>query len=121
LRRWDEAWVAALAAGDDEAVARLVADVPAAADQPATAIGHHSGKYAPLTAWLASQTVDEIEVSFGTIEELLGFRLPASSRRHGTHWHSIHASAVARAITAAGRRSSRVDLTGERLVPIRPS
>lgn len=113
---WDEAQVAALATGDARDVLRLVANVPADAAAPDEVTDHQGTKYAALTAWLADEPDEAFEVSFGTLEEVLGFPLPPSCRRYVAHWHGARGSAVARAIKAAGWRARHVDPGAERLV-----
>lgn len=76
----------------------------------------HTGKYRLLWAWLVSSREPRIATTFSEIEEVLGFPLPPSCRRHIPHWHSYEGSAVARAILDAGWRAKDVDLTAERLV-----
>ena len=73
----------------------------------------HSGKYVALFEYLQRHTGSSpIRMSFGEIEDVLGFKLPASSRRHLPHWHSYDGSAVVRAIHDAGWRARNVDLEG---------
>lgn len=75
----------------------------------------HHGKYRPLWKWLQEQEADRVETTFEQIEQLLGFPLPPSSRRHQPHWHSYEGSAVVRAIIDAGWRAQNVDLQNERV------
>lgn len=111
---WDEPKVAALEIGEVTAVTELLVD--AGADIATPAGGPeipHSGKYRQLSVWLAGQDADNIQASFGQIEEVLGLPLPASCRNHVPHWHSYKGSAVARAIIDAGWRARDVNLTAE--------
>jgi hypothetical protein len=75
----------------------------------------HSGKYVALHRWLLDQDpqVSEIRVSFGQLEDILGFALPGSSRNHLAHWYGYEGSAVARALADAGWKASQVNLTAE--------
>ncbi len=73
----------------------------------------HSGKYRPLWEWLCRQQSDAITITFAEIEEILGFGLPASSRRHAPHWYGYEGSAVARAIRDAGFKAKKVRLGSE--------
>jgi hypothetical protein len=75
----------------------------------------HHGKYVELFDWLRSQSGTSVTVSFGKIEEVLGFPLPPSSRRYMAHWYGYDGSAVARAIADAGWKASEVNLTAERV------
>jgi hypothetical protein len=112
---WDEAQVKALATGRPRSAKRLVADVESAhlGIDEATIVGK---KYAAISAWLAADQRQKIEVSFREIEGVLGFPLPPSSRHYAAHWQGYKGSAVARAIKDAGWRARNVDLAGERLV-----
>lgn len=44
------------------------------------------GKYTPLTDWLYSQNLDNISLSFGEIEEIIGESLPSSAYKHSRWW-----------------------------------
>jgi hypothetical protein len=66
----------------------------------------HWGKYKPLWAWLRNRPDDRVELTFTQIEEILGFPLPPSSRKHPPHWHSYKGSAVVRSTTRAGRQEA---------------
>jgi hypothetical protein len=79
----------------------------------------HHGKYAKLFDWLRRQPGPSVTVSFTKVEEILGFALPPSSRRHMAHWYGYKGSAVARAIADAGWKASEVNLTAERVTFIR--
>lgn len=73
-------------------------------------------KYEPLTSWLLERPPEPFELSFGEIERVLGFELPASYRRHLPVWYGNRPSTAIWAIGAAGWRARRVDLTAERLL-----
>jgi hypothetical protein len=95
---------------------------PPSAEPPArSGVRDHTGKYRDLWVWLVEQKVDEVTVTFSDVEQILGFKLPPSSREHLPHWHGYKGSAVARAIIDAGFRSRNVDLAGERLTLVRES
>lgn len=81
--------------------------------QQELAVRHHTGKYKKLWRWLTKQDQDVIEITFERIEEILGFPLPPSSRRHLAHWYGYDNSAVARAIKDAGFKASRANLKRE--------
>lgn len=73
------------------------------------------GKYGPLYLRLMKLAGSEWRVSFGDVEEVLGFRLPDSARRHRPWWtNGGHGQALA--WVNAGWRTSDVDLGGETLV-----
>jgi hypothetical protein len=51
-----------------------------------------SRKYAMLTTHLEQQIVDEISLSFTSIEKIVGFSLPRSAREHGVWWSNSRSS-----------------------------
>lgn len=81
----------------------------------ALATASHAGKYEPLHRWLCAHEENSLPVTFGEVEELLGFPLPPSCRQHAAHWHSYEGSAVARAIVDAGWTASHVSLQTQTL------
>lgn len=80
---------------------------------------HHLGKYRPLVLWLSQQDESEIGVTFGEIEEILGFSLPPSCRTHEAHWYGYEGTAVGRAIRDSGWKASTVKLDKERVTLVR--
>lgn len=121
---WTAEDVRALATGRDLAstVATASMDQPGAVPGQGSsepALAGHSGKYAPLCRWLRAQDGPELTVTFGQVEEVLGFPLPASSRHHVPHWHSYDGSAVARAIVDAGWKAHHVRLAEETVTLLR--
>ena len=86
-------------------------------------VAAEEGKYGSLFKSLAIRRDYEWRTTFRELEEILGFDLPASARRHrpwwgnmengGEHCHSL-------AWTAAGWKISSVDMAAETLVFIRP-
>lgn len=117
---WSKQDVEALASG----TARLEPDGEAAtmsseAEDVAEMAGsvQHKGKYAPLAAWLLSESRDRIEATFEEIEEVLGFPLPPSASKHSAYWSGGHpGSSAGNAIRDAGWHARKVDLNGGRLV-----
>ena len=82
------------------------------------------GKYAPLYRHLSARRDARWLASFGEIEAILGFPLPASARRHRAWWANGGHS-QAEAWLAAGWRIRSVDFGKEKLVfehkdPARP-
>lgn len=74
----------------------------------------HRGKYRPIFLHLrASSGQGPLRMTFTEVEEILGFPLPPSSRRHLPHWHSYEGSAVVRAIRDAGWSARRVNMDDE--------
>jgi hypothetical protein len=127
---WTANDVRALAEQRDVAPLTAVATAEAFTEAPAadraegtmgdsSVVSTHSGKYAPLYRWLRAQDAAELTLTFGELEEVLGFPLPPSSRQHVTHWHSYDGSAVARAIVDAGWKASRVHLADEELTLVK--
>ena len=86
-------------------------------EEPET--GGHEGKYHRLWAWLRDQPGERLETTFGEIEEIIGMRLPPSSRKHAAHWHSYDGSAVVRAVHDAGWRAREVSLEREQITFVR--
>ena len=77
-------------------------------------------KYDALRAALAAVAGDEAVMSFGEIEALLGFALPASARTYREWWANTGGTHVqATAWLQAGWRTSRVDLEQERVMFLR--
>lgn len=73
-------------------------------------------KYRPLETFLRAST-GRVELSFRDIEEILGFRLPRSARRHAAWWSNSGGTHVqSHAWTAAKYRTEKVALADERLV-----
>ena len=91
---------------------------------PLPGVSPPSGKYAPLYRHLSASCSVTWLASFGEIEAILGFRLPASARRHRAWWaNGGHSQADA--WLAAGWRTRSVDfgeetLVFERMAPARP-
>jgi hypothetical protein len=74
-------------------------------------------KFAPLTGYLRSLPSTECRMSFQEVEEVLGFQLPPSARRHRPWWsNNPHNSAMTKAWLAAEFRTERVDMERETLV-----
>jgi hypothetical protein len=123
---WTEDDVRSLAAGEPrttafaEAAAAAAKEEPVSAPPPELAVGRsyavpHDGKYSALWQWLCEQPKSERSLSFGEVEQILGFDLPPSCRDHEAHWYSYEGSAVTRAIIDAGWHASRVRLKSETL------
>ncbi len=74
-------------------------------------------KYAPLTHHLASRRVAHVPMTFKELENLLGFQLPPSSRKHRAWWSNNPSNNVmTKAWVSAGYRTEDVDIEKERLV-----
>ncbi len=54
--------------------------------QPKRHPAHISGRYGLLYTFLESRYADMVVLTFGQIEDILGFPLPASSRTHLEWW-----------------------------------
>ena len=81
-----------------------------------------SGKYKRLFMRLVNSNEDKLRMIFEDVEEILGFRLPTSARKHRAWWANeriggSHAHALA--WTAAGWKTSDVDVDTETLVFVR--
>lgn len=74
-------------------------------------------KYQPLGDYLASQTADEVAVSFDDIERITGVRLPAKAQQQRAWWSNNPANNVmTRVWLDAGFRTERVDVARRQLV-----
>jgi hypothetical protein len=75
-------------------------------------------KYDPLRMHLARHRETELPMRFREIEDVLGFALPRSARRHQAWWaNEVSGSHVQKASwRKAGRRTARLDLGAERVV-----
>jgi len=105
-----------------EEVGLVLADppvTPVAPEAQHPARREHHGKYQALYHWLRDRDDDLFATTFGEIEAVLGFPLPASCRAHLPHWYGYEGSAVARAIIDAGWRARNVDLANESLLLVR--
>jgi hypothetical protein len=77
-------------------------------------------KYDPLGTFLAGRPDDEIPLSFGEVERILGFRLPDSARNWPAWWSNNPGTHVGvRVWRDAGWKTSRVDLGSERVTFVR--
>lgn len=73
-------------------------------------------KYEPLRRHLLASSELMLELRFTDIEEILGFPLPASARRHAAWWSNSDGSHVqAQAWLGANFETTDVDIPGERL------
>jgi hypothetical protein len=73
------------------------------------------GKYEPLASLLSARPDDTWEAPFETVEEVLGFPLPASARRHREWWANQRGGghSQAKGWQEAGWQVWRVDLRAE--------
>ena len=72
------------------------------------------GKYEPLRQFLTGRREASARVTFREIEDILGFRLPASARKHPPWWSNsggTHTQSCA--WLTAGWKTSQVDIPGE--------
>ena len=77
-------------------------------------------KYEPLRWFLADRRDGEWRATFADVEEVLGFRLCASARKHREWWANSPSHTGARSgWLAAGWKTRDVDMGGERLVFVR--
>lgn len=74
----------------------------------------HKGKYAPLAMWLMSDSRDRIEATFEELEEVLGFPLPPSARKHAAYWSGGQPGSTAgNAIRDGGWHARNLDVRAE--------
>ncbi len=78
-------------------------------------------KYSPLRQYLASRQADEAPMTFADVERVLGFGLPNSARSYQAWWanESSGSHVQKQAWLHAGWKTSRVDLSHEKLVFVR--
>ena len=80
------------------------------------------GKYDPLRRFLADLDGSELEATFDQVEQILGFRLPASARKWRPWWANVaNGPSQTRAWAAAGWKTRHVNLAEESLVFVRTS
>lgn len=74
-------------------------------------------KYDPLFDHLSTRGHNLVPMTFGEIEQVLGFVLPASSRDHRAWWSNNPSNNVmTKAWMSAGYETEDVDMGSERLV-----
>lgn len=77
-------------------------------------------KYGPLRVHLSLALGDEITMSFAEIEDVLGFTLPPSARRHPAWWsNNVGTHVNAAAWRSAGWKTAQVNVPGERVTFVR--
>src|SRR4051794_20856416 len=74
------------------------------------------GKYEPLKRYLEGCNTEEVPLTFAQIERILGSELPPSKGYPAWWSNNSSNNVMTRAWLAAGYRSERVDVTGEKLV-----
>jgi hypothetical protein len=72
------------------------------------------GKYQALADWLHAQTAESLPMTFEEVEDILGFQLPMTARTNSPYWHNP-ATALGRAIVAAGYKATGVILADEKV------
>jgi CBS domain-containing protein len=121
LLRHEEAVVAAF--GGDDAI---VADLPAAAEQPisldtpaslpADELAPGDSRYAPLALYLEGVQQDQVQLTFQEIERILGDSLPPSARQWRSWWANDTTSHPhAQEWLTVGWRVARIAMTEERV------
>ncbi len=76
-------------------------------------------KYEPLERWLRGIRERRVTLGLDEIEEILGSRLPASSRTYEAHWRGAGPGRPGGAIAAAGWSVERIDWLGKSITLIR--
>lgn len=80
-----------------------------------------SSKYQPLYEHLRRQGQDQVTLTIGEIEQLIGGRLPATARTQRAWWSNRRKGAVqATAWVQAGYHTSEIDLAQERITFRKP-
>jgi hypothetical protein len=74
------------------------------------------GKYEPLESFLRTLTVSQYRASFRELEQLLGFKLPASASKYPAWWSNDETGhSHARAWLGAGWRTEELDLAARKV------
>jgi hypothetical protein len=77
-------------------------------------------KYAPIKAFLSGQVANEVPMTFGEIEKLIGQSLPPAAFKHRPWWsNSPTNNVMTKAWLEAGYKSERVDMAARRLTFVR--
>ena len=75
------------------------------------------GKYEPLRSFLERQAAAEVPMTFAEIEKVIGTSLPEKSKTLRPWWsNNPNNNVMTKEWLAAGYRTERVDMGGERLV-----
>ena len=78
------------------------------------------GKYTPIKIFLAGQKANEVPMTFGEIENLIGQPLPPAAFKHRPWWSNSPANNVmTKAWLEAGYKTERVDMEARRLTFVR--
>lgn len=78
------------------------------------------GRYSRLFISFVDRWDYRWRATFEDIEEILGFALPPSARRHSAWWSNTKSHSQALAWIAAGWKKSSIDMKGEMVVFERP-
>ncbi len=80
-----------------------------------------TSKYYPLQEYLRQSGVDEIDLTFAQVEQILGVSLPVTARVQRAWWSNRSAGAVqAKAWMLAGYHAEGVDMANEQVTFRRP-
>ena len=74
-----------------------------------------SPKYRRLTDYLLQSEESEITLSFNEIENILGFNLSPSARKHRPNWSNTTTISLPRSWLAAGYKTYDVDMEKEKV------
>ena len=78
-------------------------------------------KYQPISDFLSRVSSDRRRTSFGELEDVLGFSLPMSARKHNAWWANETSGGRShkRSWSSAGWRTEALDLSGGRVTFVR--
>ncbi len=77
-------------------------------------------KYAPIKTFLTGQMANEVPMTFGEIESLIGQPLPPAAFKHRPWWsNSPTNNVMTKAWLEAGYKTERVDMEARRLTFVR--
>jgi hypothetical protein len=118
---WSEEDVLRLSdSGEAEAAVALLQGSASTREDGRTRPSPGVGKYRAITVWLMGEGRDSVRTSFEEVEEILGFPLPPSARKHNAYWSGGQpGSTVGNAIREAGWRAKDLDLVGEEVTLVR--
>ncbi|WP_309895688.1 DUF4268 domain-containing protein [Archangium sp.] len=81
-------------------------------------LGQGTSRYAPIAAWLRSQSkaLERVELSFAEVEEIMGGDLPAAAQQHRSWWsNDAHRHVQSRGWLDVSWRVASVNLGEERV------
>ncbi len=75
--------------------------------------------YQPLSAFLGSQRLSRLTLTFKEVEDILGQPLPPSARKHQPWWANTDSHSQAKCWLKLGWKSEQITLSGEKVTFVR--